>query len=67
MSLNGLMGIGLASGGTVNPWEANSAPAVDFRPGLRVENGNGVLAEPNVAMPQDYVTLTSVPADASGS
>ena len=67
MSLNGLMGIGISSPGAQNPWDANSPPAVDFRPGLRVENGNGVLTEPTVAMPQDRVTLTSVPADAGNT
>jgi hypothetical protein len=64
MSLNGLMGVGLSSPGAKNPWEAQSPPAVDFRAGLRVENGNGVLTEPAGALPEDRVTLTLVPVDA---
>ena len=57
MSLNGLMGMGLSSAGTQNPWDAQSAVAVDFRRPERREVGGMVKAGNEPSMPKDYVTL----------
>jgi hypothetical protein len=61
MSLNGMIGIGLSTPGSQNPWDAKSPPAVDFR---HETTDNGISL---VAMPQDHVTLNSIsiPTDAN--